>query len=288
MDSRYLQSFVYVVELGSIAEAARRLDLTPAAVAQRVKMLEEELGAKLVRRSGRTVGTTEAGERILERARAVLHDIRDLKSDLNDASELAGELRLGGTPTMMTSLIPDVLGKLLARHPQMDIYLEPGTSVDLYRKVVNGDLDAAVLVQPLFDLPKSCDWHTFREEPLVLLTPASMQVSDVHEALRSQPFLRYDRNVVGGQLAELDGLDAIAVMVDRGLGVSLVPDWLMTRFGGLALAKWPLPHAFPKRVVGLLWGRSSARMRLVQAFLQTAMDLGLEALGAPAASQPKA
>jgi len=106
--------------------------------------------------------------------------------------------------------------------------------------------------------------------------------------------------VVGGQLAdgylhqhgikphqrcELDGLDAIAVMVDRGLGVSLVPDWLMTRFGGLALAKWPLPHAFPKRVVGLLWGRSSARMRLVQAFLQTAMDLGLEA---PAASRRKA
>jgi DNA-binding transcriptional LysR family regulator len=251
-------------------------------------MLEEELGAKLVRRSGRTVGTTEAGERILDRARAVLHDIRDLKSDLNDASVLAGELRLGGTPTMMTSLIPDVLAELLARHPQMDIYLEPGTSVDLYRKVVSGDLDAAMLDQPLFDLPKSCDWHTFREEPLVLLTPASMQVSDVHEVLRSEPFLRYDRRVVGGQLAdgylrqhgikphqrcELDGLDAIAVLVDRKLGVSLVPDWRMTRFAGLALAKWPLPHAFPKRVVGLLWGRSSARMRLVQAFLKTAMDL---------------
>jgi DNA-binding transcriptional LysR family regulator len=288
MDSRYLQSFVYVVELGSIAEAARRLDLTPAAVAQRVKMLEQELGAKLVRRSGRTVGTTEAGERILDRARAVLHDIRDLKSDLNDASVLAGELRLGGTPTMMTSLIPDVLAELLARNPQMDIYLEPGTSMDLYRKVVSGDLDAAMLVQPLFDLPKSCDWRTFREEPLVLLTPASTQVSDVHEVLRSEPFLRYDRRVVGGQLAdgylrqhgikphqrcELDGLDAIAVLVDRGLGVSLVPDWRMTRFAGLALAKWPLPHAFPKRVVGLLWGRSSARMRLVQAFLKTAMDL---------------
>jgi DNA-binding transcriptional LysR family regulator len=234
------------------------------------------------------VGTTEAGERILDRARAVLHDIRDLKSDLNDASVLAGELRLGGTPTMMTSLIPDVLAELLARHPQMDIYLEPGTSVDLYRKVVSGDLDAAMLVQPLFDLPKSCDWHTFREEPLVLLTPASMQVSDVHEVLRTEPFLRYDRRVVGGQLAdrylrqhgikphqrcELDGLDAIAVLVDRKLGVSLVPDWRMTRFAGLALAKWPLPHAFPKRVVGLLWGQSSARMRLVQAFLKTAMDL---------------
>lgn len=285
MDSRYLQSFVYVIELGSIAEAARRLDLTPAAVAQRVKMLEDELGAKLVRRNGRTVGMTEAGERILDRARSVLHGIRDLRSDLVDASMLAGQLRLGGTPTMMTGLIPDALAQLLARHPQIDIYLDPANSINLYRKVIHGELDAAVLVRPLADLPKSCDWHTFREEPLVLLTPASMRVTDVHATLESEPFVRYDRNAVGGQLAdaylrqhslrprqrcELDGLDAIAVLVDRGLGVSLVPDWLSSRFADLSLAKWPLPHAFPKRTVGLLWNRSSARIRLVRAFLEAA------------------
>ena len=288
MDSRYLQSFVYVVELGSIAEAARRLDLTAAAVAQRVKMLEQELGMKIVRRSGRTVSATEAGERILKRARTVLHEIRDLQSDLNDASALAGQLRLGGTPTMMTSLVPEVLSRLLANHPQIDIYVEPGTSSDLYRKVVSGDLDVAVLVQPLFDLPKNCDWQTFREEPLVLLTPASMAVTDVHATLQMEPFLRYDRNVVGGQLAdaylrlhgikphqrcELDGLDAIAALVDRRLGVSLVPDWLTTQLVGLSLAKWPLPHPFTKRTVGLLWNRSSARMRLVQAFRQYAVEV---------------
>ncbi|WP_206957252.1 LysR family transcriptional regulator [Trinickia acidisoli] len=285
MDSRYLQSFVYVVELGSIAEAARRLDLTPAAVAQRVKMLEEELGAKLVRRNGRTVGTTEAGERILERARSILHGIRDLTSDLVDASVLAGQLRLGGTPTMMTGLIPDALAQMLTRHPQIDIWLEPANSLELYRRVTHGELDAAVLVHPLTDLPKSCDWHTFREEPLVLLTPAAMRVNDVHRTIETEPFVRYDRNAVGGQLAdaylrqhglqprhrcELDGLDAIAVLVDRGLGVSLVPDWLSSRFAGLSLAKWPLPHAFPTRTVGLLWNRSSARIRLVRAFLEAA------------------
>ncbi|HTI17900.1 MAG TPA: LysR family transcriptional regulator [Trinickia sp.] len=285
MDSRYLQSFVYVVDLGSIAEAARHLDLTAAAVAQRVKMLEEELGTKIVRRSGRTVSATEAGERILKRARTVLREIRDLRSDLNDTSTLAGQLRLGGTQTLITSLIPNVLSSLLAHHPQIDIYLEPGTSSDLYRKVVSGDLDMAVLVQPLFELPKSCGWQTLREEPLVLLTPAAMTVTDVHATLQSQPFLRYDRNVVGGQLAdaylrqhgikphqrcELDGLDAIAALVDRGLGVSLVPDWLATRDVSLSLAKWPLPHPFTKRTVGLMWNHSSARMRLVQAFRQHA------------------
>ena len=289
MDSRYLQSFVFVVELGSIAEAARRLDLTPAAVAQRVKMLEAELGTTLVRRSGRTVGATEAGERILARARAVLHDIRDLRADIDNTDQLSGQLRLGGMATMMASLIPDALAVLLHRHPQMDFYLEPGTSLDLYRKVTSGDLDAAVIAQPLFNLPKSCDWHTFRKEPLVLLTPASMPVADVHTTLQTEPFIRYDRNVVGGQLAdaylrqhgikphqrcELDGLAAIATLVDRGLGISLVPDWASEELRGLSLRKWALPHTAPKRFVGLLWGRSSARIRLVQAFLAAAESVG--------------
>jgi DNA-binding transcriptional LysR family regulator len=291
MDSRYLQSFVYVVEFGSIAEAARRLDLTPAAVAQRVKMLETELGGQLVRRCGRTVGTTEAGERILERARKVLHEIRDLKSDLDNPSTLGGQLRLGGMGTMMTSLIPVMLAELLARHPGIDFYLEPGTSHDLYRKVVSGDLDAAIVARPPFNLPKSCDWHTFREEPLVLLTPAAMKVTDPHVTLQTEPFLRYDRNVVGGQLAEsylrqhgitphqrceLDGLGAIAALVDRGLGVSLVPDWTTKPLPDLSLAKWPLPYPFQKRVVGLIWGRTSVRIRLIQAFLQVASEFPCE------------
>jgi DNA-binding transcriptional LysR family regulator len=47
---------------------------------------------------------------------------------------------------------------------------EPDTSHDLYQRVVSGDLDAAVVTRPPFNLPKSCDWHTFRDEPLVLLS----------------------------------------------------------------------------------------------------------------------
>ena len=61
MDARFLLSFVTVVEVGSIAEAARRLDLTPAAIAARVHALEEELGVAIIRRAGRSVKATEAG-----------------------------------------------------------------------------------------------------------------------------------------------------------------------------------------------------------------------------------
>jgi len=283
MDSRFLQSFVYVVELGSIAEAARQLDLTPAAVAQRVKMLELEMGISLIRRSGRTVAPTEEGARILERGRKVLRDIRDLRDDLADTSELSGQLRLGGTPTMMQAVIPDLASRFLKQNPQVDTYLEPGTSTSLFRKVVDGDLDAALLIQPMFDLPKSCGWHTMREESLVLLTPASMKVTNVHATLESEPFLRYDRSTVGGQCAdtylrqhgikthqrcELDGLDAIAALVNRGIGVSLVPDWLTARGNNLKVVRWQLPHRSSKRVVGMFWNRTSARTRLIHEFLK--------------------
>ena len=58
MDARFLLSFVTVVEVGSMAEAARRLDLTPAAIAARVHALEEELGVAIIKRAGRSVKAT--------------------------------------------------------------------------------------------------------------------------------------------------------------------------------------------------------------------------------------
>jgi DNA-binding transcriptional LysR family regulator len=59
MDTRFVETFLTAVDNGSIAEAARRLNVTPAAAAKRIRALESEVGAVLVRRSGRTVKPTE-------------------------------------------------------------------------------------------------------------------------------------------------------------------------------------------------------------------------------------
>ncbi|MET0203533.1 MAG: LysR family transcriptional regulator [Casimicrobiaceae bacterium] len=281
MDSRFLDSFVGVIDHGSISEAARRLDLTPAAVAQRIRALEKELGTRLVSRSGRTVKPTEAGARIAARARVVLRDVRDLKSDTADILP-GGQLRLGGIATAMTGLLPAALADFVRLQPQLEIYLEPGNSITLYRKVCDGDLDAAVIAQPHFALQKTCDWATFRREPLVVLAPKAMPVADVHTLLVTEPFIRYDRTAIGGRLAdtylrrhglkprerfELNALEAIAVMVDRGLGVSLVPDWPLSWPAGHTLVRKPLPHPFAPRCIGLVWSRATARLRLVQSLL---------------------
>ncbi len=76
--------------------------------------------------------------------------------------------------------------------------------------------------------------------------------------------------IVPHERFELNALNAIAVMVDRGLGVSLVPDWARPWPEGLQLVRIPLPRAFEPRRIGIVWSRSTIRIRLVTAFLQEA------------------
>lgn len=284
MDTQFLHTFVAVVDNGSMAAAARILNITPAAVAQQIHSLERQVGAPLIARAGRTVSVTEAGTRILERARALLRDVADLRAVANDDGT-SGELRLGAGTTALTGILPDILMRTVARFPQISVFIKPGYSVDLHRAVESGELDAAIVLEAPFALHKTCGWELLREEPLVVLAPESLAGSDPHELLATQPLIRYDRNQWGGhqvdeylrmarikprERCELNALNAIAVMVDRGLGVSLVPDWARPWPEGLRLVRIPLPRAVEPRRIGIVWNRSTIRIRLVNAFLEDA------------------
>ena len=281
METQFLHTFITTVDHGSMAAAARMLNITPAAVAQQIRTLEREIGATLIARVGRTVSVTEEGSRILERSRELLRNVSDLRSVANE-SGVSGELRLGACPTALAGMLPDVLARMVETFPRINVFIKPGYSVDLYRAVEGGELDAAVVLQAPFPLPKTCQWQLLREEPLIVLAPRSMEGRDPHELLASEPLIRYDRNQWGGRQAddylrehgivprerfELNALNAIAVMVDRGLGVSLVPDWAKPWPEGLDLVRIPLPHAAVPRRIGIVWSRSSVRVRLVSVLL---------------------
>jgi len=296
LDSRFLQTYVHVVELGSIAQAARHQGLTPATVQQRLRALEADVGSALIARSGRTVKPTPAGVRILERARAILRDVRDLRSAASDTDLPAGPLRLGATPTALTGIMPSVLRTWVTRHPGIEIYIEPAPTTLLYSKVLSGELDGALLVHPLFPIPKTCAWRDLRHEPLVLVTPADMQVDDPLAVIVREPYICYDRSVVGGKMAddylrarslrprvrfELDGIESIAKLVAEGLGVALLPDWASTGTPSAHVKRWPLPEPCPVRTVGAIWLRSGVRSELMRAFVELAeSQLGLGAAAA--------
>ncbi len=290
MDTRYLESFVVVVKLGSIAAAARQLDLTHAAITQRLRALELSVGSALVARSGRTVQPTVAGSRVLAHAESVLREVGDLKSAASDTGLPAGPLRLGTTPTGMTGMLPPILKAWARLHPSIEVYIDPAATTLLYERVLTGALDTALLVHPLFDLPKTCAWTPLRSERLVLVTPPKLAVSDVLQTIASEPFILYDRQVVGGRLAdaylkahklrprvrfELDGIEAIAGLVAEGLGVSILPDWPVRHRATAPVRRWPLPAPCPSRTVGLLSLRASVRSRLVEEFTRLARAMRL-------------
>jgi DNA-binding transcriptional LysR family regulator len=285
MDTRFLETFLMAVDNGSIAEAARRLNLTAAAVAKRIRALEHEIGTVLVSRSGRTIRPTEAGAAIVERARHFVSQARDFRS-IAATERPSGQLRLGAFQSAMSGLLPDILALMREKHPQIDIHIASGISSALYRKVLDAEVDAAIIAKPPFAIPKSCDWRLLREEPLILLTRAPAPSRKPRAILASEPFIRLDRNLWPGRLVdsylrkagirprevfEIDGGVAIAVMVDRGLGVALLPNLAPPWPEGLSLAKLPLPDAtaFARRI-GVVWSRASPRLRLVYAFLEQA------------------
>ena len=282
METQYIHTFVSVVDQGSMAAAARTLNITPAAVAQQIHTLERELGVRLIGRVGRTVSVSEEGARILERARDLLRGVADLRSIAQDTA-LSGELRLGACPTALAGMVPDILARMVEAFPQINVFIKPGYSAELYRAVEASDLDAAFVLEAPFALPKTCAWQLLREEPLIMLVPASMAHRDPHDMLATEPLIRYDRHQWGGRQAdeylrnagivpnerfEVNALNAIAVMVDRGLGVSLVPDWSPPWPEGLKLARLPLPLPAEPRRLGIVWARSSVRVRLVHVLLQ--------------------
>lgn len=287
MDLRFLESFVVVAECGSLAEAARRLNLTPAAVAQRLQVLEHDLGHSLVMRVGRRVRPTASGLAVLAPARRLLEEARDLRA-IAAQDEPAGQLRLGAIATSLTGVLPGIIAGLRLRHPRIEYFIRPDSSVNLYHAVLGGELDGALIVRPQFQIPKATGWLTLREEPLILIAPPDLPLLDAAQLIRSQPFIRYDRNQWGGQIVErylrqnrlevqewleLDALDAIAGLVSRGLGVAIVPDWAPPWPEGLALRRIALPGA-GARQTGVLWNLSGPRIAAMTAFIALCEEAG--------------
>lgn len=286
MDVRFLETLIVVADCGSIAEAARRLNLTPAAVTQRLRRLEYDLGHSLVIRAGRTIQPNSAGLAVLDHARVVVDSARDLRA-IAANGQPAGQLRLGATGTSMTGLLPSIIERLSSRYPAVEYFVQPGSSFDLYHGVANGDMDAAIIVRPPFTFSKSLCWQTVRREKLVYLAPKAFPEGDPHQEISRHPFIRYDRNQWGGRIVdkylldndlkvqewlELDALDAIAAHVDRGLGVSIVPDWTAPWPEGLRLRKVPLASS-EARSIGVIWKRGGARYPAVAALVQVCGEL---------------
>lgn len=239
MDIQNLESLLSVVDCGSIAGAAKKANISAAAISLRIRNMEKQLGCALFNREAHAIRPTEKLLVLLPRMRCIVEHVNQLRSDLN-ADTLTGELRIGAISTALTGLLPAALEHLSCAAPGLKLTITPGDSKLLYDKLINQELDAAILVAPPFKTAKSLRMFTLRSEPLCLLTPVPTCQAEAHRMLATGPYIRYAVNSWGGLITQrylddlslapcvacdLDALEAISLLVSLGQGVSLVPQW---------------------------------------------------------------
>jgi len=271
VDIRYLESLISVAEMGSIAGAARVQNLTPAAVGQRIAILEKHFGAALLNRHTHKAVPTEICLNLLPKARQIVSEFNRMSSEI-EASGLAGKFNLGAISTALTGILPGTIRQLAQVAPKLLLQIKPGTSNSLFSDLSERRIDAAIIALPPNALPRSFTVETLRVEPLVLLSrnaggnSALCYDAQSWGGLKAFQYLK-DRKIRIEPFYELDALEAIEKLVLQGMGVSLVPQWAGLDLDRAGLDVEIIGNQRYCRKVVLVTPNDSARQPVIDALL---------------------
>ena len=175
MEISQLRTLIHVSELGSLSKAADRLNIAQPALSRQVRMLEEELGARLFDRHGRGMVPTEAGREVLAHANRVLKELEEIRVCVADEdAPLRGHVSIGMPPTVADILAEPVVDAFAIKHPEATLRIVSAYSAYLLDWLHRGEVDIAILFEtkPVHSLRSE---HLI-EEMLHLIGPASEEL----------------------------------------------------------------------------------------------------------------
>lgn len=147
MNLELLRTFLEVERCRHFGRAAEELHLTQAAVSARIRQLEENLGVRLFERKRRDIQLTPPGHRLLRHADLLLADWRKARQDVS-LGGTAEQIAIGGSLRLWETLLQDWLQQLRADFPDLAIIAESHTPDLLIRRLLDGALDVAVMLEP--------------------------------------------------------------------------------------------------------------------------------------------
>ncbi|MFZ6646520.1 LysR substrate-binding domain-containing protein [Undibacterium sp. TJN25] len=139
-DLDVLRSFVTGVELGSFAKAADRLGRSTSAVSAQLKKLEDQVSMPILRKAGRGLELTPAGETLLAYARRLL-ELNDEAATAMRGVDLEGWIRLGMPEDFGERVLTEVLGRFARAHPKVRIEAKVARNASLLEQIAAGSLD---------------------------------------------------------------------------------------------------------------------------------------------------
>ena len=276
---KQLQYLVALRQHGHFGRAADASFVTQSTLSAGLRELETLLGITLVERTRRVVRFTALGEKIADKAIAVIREAEELTEMARaDGQPLHGELRMGVIPTIAPFLLPAMLPRLRSEWPNLRLYLREETSHTACEALHRGRLDCVLLALPyncgdvdsaeLFDdrllvafppgeAPKGknpVDVGAIDEQRMLLLEDGHC-LKDHALSACNRPELRAHAAMMG------TSLHTLVQMVDNGLGVTFIPAMAIKAgiLEGTGVEARALRSDHDYRRIALIWRRSSPR-----------------------------
>jgi len=283
MEFHQLRYVCAVAETGSFSRAAERCQIAQPSLSQQVLKLEEDLGAKLFDRLGRSVRLTEAGRAFVPHARSILEQMETARSSVAQKNaDVRGSVSLGVIPTVSPYLVPRYTTSFAKRFPDARLRIVEDVTPVLIESLRELSIDIAILALPLRH--KDLELFSLKTEPLFAVLPKDHRLADAASLslrdLRGEPFVmlrdghcfrdlslatcaraRITPNIAfeSGQFSSLFG------MVAAGVGISLAPEMAVDRNAGCRYVRLSDARATRTVVAAVLRGRSFNRVQ--RAFL---------------------
>jgi DNA-binding transcriptional LysR family regulator len=245
MDLKQLKCFVAVAEDLHFGHAAHRMNILPSALGRHIKLLEEDLGTRLLARSTRHVALTPAGVVLRRDARSILEQVAATEVKVRQLSKVKETaLRIGAIDCAAVGLLPALLGEFKEWHPEIETRLVECTSARQLQLLLSGHLDLAFVRPPVRE--SSLHYEFLMYETLVIAVPSDHALAakdriDIHD-LAPIPLIVPARQVrphsykaimrafhAAGEEAkivlEAAEKQTMVSLVAAGIGLALVPNW---------------------------------------------------------------
>ena len=250
-DLTTLNLVLAIADTRSITRGAEREHLALAAASKRLSDLETRFGVALFERRARGVEPTEAGRALVRHIRSLHAQLHALESEVVEFSRgIKGHLRIVASAGAISECLPPDLAAFSQAHPQIRISLEDLTSAEIQAAVAEGRADVGIFVPPLLDNRLST--RVYRQGALAAMVPTGHVLAQA-QSVRFEQMLEHDivglhhgaavhelmRAEAEGQgkplkaRLQVRGFDAIAQLVEAGLGVAVLPAAVAQRFAQL-------------------------------------------------------
>ncbi len=288
MNIKHLESFLAIVQCGTITAAAKKLNVTQPLLSSQMKLLEDDLGVTLFRRGARGIHLTEAGRLFYRRARSIVDTAEAALQELEDLKfGTAGVIRLGLISSCGTGILAGPVKNFRRLFPDVRFEINEGNTIELCGRLSDGAIDMAIVRTPFRAEDFVCAY--FKEDPMVAVgSPCFFknpqkgvvtidELSGVPIILyrRWEPLIRIafqKRDVPVLEFCLNDDARTSFMWASAGLGVALVPNSVCSAMAGTDLVSKRLDDKDLCSRMALIYPQKTSPTPLMKSFINSFSD----------------